>query len=135
MGLIGMVVKVWEGLRIAVGADRCRDAEGVESGHRGDPRGDGRGEAFGEEGAEGLIFPGLDVAGGPVVEEAYAKDVVRRIGDGNRGPESIGLADVEGNFELVVESGGGAEGRGELVAGRAGLSVRSSNGDTAGEDG
>ena len=79
-----------------MGAGSCLDAEGFEGGHRSDPRGDGGGEIFGEEGAEGLVLPGLDIAGGPVVEEAKAEDVVRRVGDGDGASEGIWLADVEG---------------------------------------
>ena len=41
-----------------------------------DPRGNGGAEVLAEEWAEGDVFPLLDVAGGPIVEEDQAKDVV-----------------------------------------------------------
>ncbi len=40
---------------------------------------------FAEEGAEGLVLPRLDVAGGPVVEEADAEEVMVGLRDGDRG--------------------------------------------------
>lgn len=94
--MICWAVKVWKGLRIVGRAGRYRSAEGFESGHGSDPGGDGGGEAFGEEGAERLVFPGLDVAGRPVVEEADAEDMVRGAGDRDRRSERIGLTDVKG---------------------------------------
>jgi hypothetical protein len=133
--LICRVVKVWERLRIAVVAGRYVGAEGFESGHGSDPGGDGGGEAFGEEGAEGLVFPGLDVAGGPVVEETYAEDMVRCGGDGNGRSERIGLADVKGEFELIVEGSGGAEAGTNVGARWARLAVRALDGDAAEQDG
>ena len=42
-------------------------AEGSEGFRRDNPRGDGGVEGLGQEGAEGLVLPGLQVAGGPVV--------------------------------------------------------------------
>jgi len=89
-------MKVRERLWVGVAAGSDWSAEGLECCHRGDPRGDGGGEAFGEEGTEGLVFPGLNVAGRPVIEKSQAEDVLRRVGDGNGGSEKIGLADVEG---------------------------------------
>ena len=59
------------------------DAVGRESFEGDDPRGDGGGETFGEEWAERLGLPRLNVAGGPVVEEAEAEDVLFRVGDGD----------------------------------------------------
>ena len=116
MGLICWSVKIRKGFRIFGGAGRYRSAEGLESSHGSDPGGDGGGEAFSEEGAERLVFPRLDVAGRPVVEEAYAEDMVRGAGDRDRRSERIGLADVKGKLELVVEGGSGAKAGVELVA-------------------
>lgn len=96
MGVICGIVKVWEGFRVGVTPGSCWSSEGFERCHGGDPRGDGGGETFCEEGTEGLVFPGLDVAGRPVVEKAYAEDVLGRVGDGDGGSERIGLTDVEG---------------------------------------
>ena len=52
-----------------------RHTVGCKRFHGNDPRGDGGGEVFSEEGAERLVLPGLDVACGPVVDEAQAEDV------------------------------------------------------------
>jgi hypothetical protein len=79
-----------------------RGQVGFEGGHWGDPGGDRGGEAFGKEGAEGLVLPRLDVAGGPVVEEADAEEVLGGFGDGDWGAEKAGLADVKCQFQFVV---------------------------------
>ena len=102
-------MEIWERFGIAGWARGSGGAEGLERGHRRDPGGDGGGEVFGEEGAEGLVLPGLDVAGGPVVEEADAEEVVGGFGDGDGGAEEAGLADVKRQFEFVVEGFGGKE--------------------------
>ncbi len=60
-----------------------------------------------------MVLPGLDVAGGPVVEEGEAEEVGGRVGDGDARAEGVAGADVGGDFELVVELVGGLEdGRG-----------------------
>jgi len=87
--------QVLEGLGIAGGAGGGGDKEGLQRGHGGYPGGDGGGEALGEEGAEGLVLPGLDVAGGPVVEQADAEEVLGGFGDGDWRAEEVGLADVK----------------------------------------
>jgi hypothetical protein len=50
-------------------AEMGRDTERGECGRRDDPGRDAGGEAFAEERAKRLVFPGLNVASGPVVEE------------------------------------------------------------------
>jgi hypothetical protein len=135
MGLVCRVMKVRKRFRVGVTAGSNGSVEGFERCHGGDPRGDCGGEVFGKEGAERLIFPGLDVARGPVVKKAYAEEVVRGVSDGNGGSEHVGLADVKGYLDLVIEGRGGAEGGVELVARRAGLAVRTLDRDTTGKDG
>jgi len=61
--------------------------------------------------------------------------VVSGFGDGDGGSEGVGLAYVKGQLELVVEGGGGGEAGAEFVAGWAGLTVGTLDGDAAGEDG
>ena len=100
--LIGDGMKIGERFGVGGGARRGGGAEGFEGGHGGDPGGDGGGEVFCEEGAEGLVLPGLDVAGGPVVEEADAEEVVVCLRDGDGGAEEARLADVKRQFEFVV---------------------------------
>jgi hypothetical protein len=51
----------------------------------------------------------LDVAGGPVVEEADAEEVLGGFGDGDWGAEKAGLADVKCQFQLVVQGFGEKE--------------------------
>ena len=66
--LIGFGVEIRKGFGIGRWSRGGWGAEGFESGHGCDPGGDGGREVFCKEGAEGLVLPGLDVAGGPVVE-------------------------------------------------------------------
>jgi hypothetical protein len=119
VGVIASVMEVWEGLGIAVASSCDGSAEGFESSQGGDPGGDGGGEAFGEEGSQRLVLPGLEIAGGPVVEQAYAEDVVSGFANGNGGSEGVGLTYVKSQLELVVEGSGGGEAGAEFVAGWA----------------
>src|SRR3989454_10806139 len=57
------------------------------------PRRDRGAEALGEEWAERLVFPGLDVARRPVVEEHDAEDVVERLLQRNAFPQRVARAD------------------------------------------
>jgi hypothetical protein len=134
VGLIGRRIKIGERFGIAVPTARGRSAEELECRQRGDPRGDGGSEAFGEEGTKGLVLPGLNVTSGPVVEQAQTKDVIRRFGDRNRGSKRIGLPNIEGQLEFVVEGSGGAEAGAEFVAWRTGLAMGALDGDPAGKD-
>jgi len=107
-GGVGGEVGEWGGVAGGTGCEG--DAVGGAGFHGDDPGGDGGGEAFAEEWAEGLVLPGLDVAGGPVVEEGDAEEVLLGFGDGNGMAEVIASGDVGGYFELVVELLGWAEG-------------------------
>ena len=42
-----------------------------------------------------LLLPRLNVAGGPVVEEADAEEVMIGLGDGNGCAEQAGLTDIK----------------------------------------
>ncbi len=44
----------------------------------------------------------MHVAGGPVVEEADAEEVLGGLGDGDGGAEKARLADVKCQFKFVV---------------------------------
>lgn len=79
-----------------------RDAERLERGHRRNPGRDGGGEVFCKERAEGLVLPGLDIAGRPVVEQADAEEMRRCFGDRDRRAEQAWLADIKRQFEFVV---------------------------------
>ena len=100
--LIGFGVEVREGFWIGWGTWGGWGTEGFERGHRGDPWGDGGGEVFCEEGAEGLVLPGLNVAGGPVVEEADTEEMMAGLVDGDWRAEEAGLADIKRQFEFIV---------------------------------
>lgn len=77
------------------------------------PRRHGGGEIFAEERPQRHVFPLLDVARRPVVEEHHTEDVIGGLGGGNGLPERIFLADDEGHFQLKVEAGAGLkDGRG-----------------------
>ena len=98
---------------MVAGRWRERGAVGRQGCHRDDPGREAGGEALAEEGAERLVLPGLDVAGGPVVEEGEAEEVRFSFGDGDGRAEGVAGADGCGDFELVVELVGGLEdGRG-----------------------
>src|SRR5262249_6044223 len=117
-------VEVGERGGVACGTCGCRDAPGRQGFEGNDPRGDGGGEALREEGTERLVFPRLDVARGPVVEEAEAKDVAFGFGDGDWLAKSVARTYEETNFELVVERSRGSEDGGgvggfDLAAGAA----------------
>jgi len=105
---VGGEVGEWGG--VAGGAGCEGDTVGREGFHWDDPGRDGGGEAFSEEWAEGLVLPGLDVAGGPVVEKGDAEEVLLGFVDGDGMTEGVAGGDVGGYFELVVELLGWAEG-------------------------
>ena len=69
--------------------------EGLEGGHWRDPGRDGGGEVLGEERAQGLVFPGLNVAGGPVVKKADAEEVMLCLSDRDGSAEQTGLANIK----------------------------------------
>ena len=94
VGLVGCRIEIRKGLWVVWWARGGGDAEGFEGGQGGDPGGDGGGKVFGKEWAEGLGLPGLEIAGGPVVEQADAEDVVGGMADGDWRAQGIGLADV-----------------------------------------
>ena len=77
-----------------------------------------------------MILPGLDVAGGPVVEEGEAEEVGGCVGDGDGRAERVAGSDVGGDFEFVVELGGGLEDGCGLV-GELELAVRAADGCVA----
>jgi hypothetical protein len=88
-------MKVWKRFGVGGGARRGGSAEGLKRSHGGDPGGDGGSEVLCEEGAEGLILPGLNVAGGPVVEQADAEEMMVCLRDGDGCAEQARLADLK----------------------------------------
>src|SRR5215472_10050165 len=69
-----------------------------------DPRRDSGEKAFTEEWAQRLVFPRLNVARGPIVQQAESGDVARRVRDGDRCAQLVAGADPNAELELVVET-------------------------------
>src|SRR5690606_26777493 len=91
---------------------------------RDDPWRDGAGEILGQEGAERLVFPGLQVARRPIVEQAQPEQVV--VGPFQRDAFAgrIALAYENAEFQFVVQPRAGPETGRLACAGRAGLADR-----------
>ncbi len=107
--------EIRQGPGIVRGARKGRAAEGLERLERHDPRRHSRCEALGEERPERLVFPGLDIARRPVVEEHDAEDMVEGLLQRDAFPQRISRADDEGELGLVVEAPARAERRAGLV--------------------
>ena len=93
------------------GVARRRRRAGVRRARRAArPRRDRGGERLAEERAERHVLPGLDVAGGPVVDQADAEDVVGRTRRARPGvPRGERRADDEADLGLDVEPRDGPE--------------------------
>ncbi len=102
--LIGLVPQIGQGMRIAFGTRRLRVAEGRQGFGRDDPGRHGGQEVLGEEGTKRLIFPRLEVARRPIVQQAKAADMARGIGDRNGGSQGIAFADPHAQFKLEIET-------------------------------
>src|SRR5262245_27395658 len=100
--------------RIPRGPRRLRRPKRRQRFGSDDPRRDSGEKAFAEEWAQRLVFPRLDVARGPIVQQAESRDVARRVGDGNRCAELVAGADPNSELELVVETARGPEARNRL---------------------
>src|SRR5262249_51181121 len=81
----------------------ARDAKRLQRLQRYDPRRNGRGEILGQKRAERLIFPSLDVAGAPVINQYQTEDVVGGFGDRDRPAQWVAGADEEAHFQLEIE--------------------------------
>ena len=103
VGLIVRVGEIRQRGRIAFGPRISRGAERRQRlcGHH--PRRDRGAEILAEERPERLIFPGLDVARRPVVEQAIAEHVLGRFADRNGGAELGTHADEGAELELEIE--------------------------------
>src|SRR5262245_33205167 len=103
MGAVLKVIEIRERLRIASRPGRRRHPEWRQRLLRHHPGRDRGGEILAQERPERLIFPALDIARRPVVEEAEAEDVLRRLRNGNSVAEPARNADVEAELELEIE--------------------------------
>src|SRR5690606_17723892 len=68
-GLVGGRTQVWQGLRVARIAFKG-DAEGCQRFQRDDPGGNGAGKVLGQKRSQRLVFPRLQIACRPVVQDA-----------------------------------------------------------------
>lgn len=85
MRLVACIQEVGERRGVTGRARIRRDAEGRQGLEGDDPGGERRGEVLGEERPQGLVFPRLDVAGRPVVEEGDPEELLGGLADGNGG--------------------------------------------------
>ena len=124
---VPFVLQVIENLGVLLWASNAKVIEGFEG---DDPRGDGGAKVLAEEGAEGNVLPLLDVAGGPIVEEHQAKNVVLRLGRRDALAKRFAVEGDESHFELEVEEAGRAE-DGRILRVGAGLAHGAADGRAA----
>ena len=115
-------IQVRQRLRVAFRAHKGR-AEWRQGFHGHDPGRDGAGEIFGQERTQRLVFPGLQIARRPVVEQHQAKRVVLCLVHDNGLAKRIALAHEHAELQLVVQPLAGAQGR-RLVVRPFGLALR-----------
>ena len=108
------------------------DARVLERRPRHHPRRDRRRERLAEERAQRHVLPGLHVAGGPVVHQHHAEEVVGGLADRDRLPERAVPADHEADLGLDVEALGGPERRRPVVG--PALPVRPAHGRARDDD-
>ena len=111
LALVGLVQQIRQGCGIALRSAWLSDPERRQGLRRDDPGRDGAGEVLGQERTERLVFPRLDVACRPIVQQAVARNVFGGLGDGDRFTESVARTDPDPKFQLVVEPLTGAEAR------------------------
>ena len=73
---------------------------------RHDPRRDRRREALGQEWTQRLIFPGLNIARRPIIQQAKPEHVRFRVADRYAIPQFIAGADEDSELELVIDAFG-----------------------------
>src|SRR6185437_2386675 len=81
---VGGIIEMGERLGVAAGPLRHGVAKRRERLLADDPRAYAGQEILGEERSEGLIFPRMDIARRPVVEEAIAGDMLGGLADRDR---------------------------------------------------
>ena len=101
------IVEIRKRLRVARRPRRHRLAKRRQRFRAHDPRADAGQEILGEERPERLIFPRLEVARRPIVEQAIAGDMVARFADRDRRAELVAVADPDAELELIIEAAAG----------------------------
>src|SRR5262245_1684686 len=114
-GLVRRIPEIRQRRRISRGPRGLRRAERRERFWSDDPGRDGGEKALAQERAERLGFPPLDVARGPIVEQAEPADVVSRLGDRDCCAERVARPDPDAKLELVVEAARRPEARNGFV--------------------
>src|SRR5262245_46653508 len=129
-GPVLLVVEVRQRLRILGRTLEGRHAERRERLERHHPRADRGREALGEERAERLVLPLLQVASGPVVEQAQAEELALGLRQRDRLAERVAGPEERADLELVVERSARAEARLAAVGGLR-LALRACDGRAA----
>src|SRR5437588_4832075 len=91
-------------------------------------------EVFGQKRAQRLVFPGLDIACGPVVKKAIAADALTGLADRNGLAHRVSRPDPHPKLEFIVEPFGWSERRCIGLSGSP-LPIRPTYGSTGGTDG
>ena len=107
--LIVSIEKISERNRIAFRSRRLRQAKRRERLGSDHPGRDGAMEALCKKRPQRLIFPRLEIARRPVVEQAETRDMIRRLRDRDRRALWIALAYPNAEFEFIIEPAGRAE--------------------------
>ena len=96
-------VQIRQGRRGAFGP-RERNAKRSQRLQRHDPRRNRRREILCQERPQRLVFPSLQIARRPVIEQAQAKDMRLGIRHRNRQPARIARTDEDAEFEFIVQA-------------------------------
>src|SRR4051812_43329595 len=101
--IVLLIAQVVERPRIALGAAERLAAKRLECFQRDDPWRHRSRKALREEWAERLVFPRLDIARRPVIEQHDAENVLFRLCNSYAFAERIPRPDDEADLHFVVE--------------------------------
>ena len=111
---LSLVSEVRQNRRVLV---RSRNAIRRQSVQRDDPRAHAGTKTLAQERAERHVFPFLDVARGPIVEQRQAEDEVIRLGRADRFAQRLSTVGHERHFQFEVQQPRWAEYRRCIVVG------------------
>ena len=97
--------------------DRSRHAVRRQSVQRNNPRTHAGTKILAQERAERHVFPFLDVARGPIVEQRQAKDEIIRLGRADRFAQRLSTVGHERHFQFEVQQPRGTKNRRRIVVG------------------
>src|SRR3546814_4809518 len=95
--------QIGQGFRIAFRSIRLGGSIRRQCFCRDDPWRNGGEEILGEKRSQWLIFPGLDITCGPVVEQAKHGNTIGRLIDRNRGAKIISEAYPYAHLQIIVK--------------------------------